>query len=119
MINNNAYGGFIVSKNIISGVSVKYSFREKSSIKQLNGWNLLSQEDDDEYVQNSNNFIIVNAESILKIVPVLLEIFDAPYGTDWCWIYKEGVHIGFYDLKTNRDITIEEIIKTHDDQIED
>ena len=49
MINNDAYGGFIVSKNIMAGVPVKYTFREKSSIPQLNGWNLLSENDDDYY----------------------------------------------------------------------
>lgn len=110
-INNNDYGGFIVSKNIVSGVPIRYSFREKSSILQLNGWNLYSMNDDDEYVTNSSNFVILSAESIYKIYPVLLEIFDAPYGTDLCWLYEEGVHIGFYDLAVDRETTIDEILK--------
>ncbi len=33
MINNEDYGGFVVSKNILSGIPVRYSYREKSSIK--------------------------------------------------------------------------------------
>ena len=53
----------------------------------------------------------LNAESLLKIAPQLLEIFDAPYGTDLFWLYQDGVHIGFYDLKGERQITIDEIIK--------
>lgn len=110
-INNSEYGGFVVSKNIISGVPIRYSFREKSSIQQLNGWNIYSMNDDDEYVNNSSNFVILSAESISKVAPVVLEIFDAPYGTDLCWLYEEGVHIGFYDLVADRETTIDEILK--------
>jgi len=110
-INNNEYGGFVVSKNIVSGVPIRYSFREKSSIQQLNGWNLYSMNDDDEYINNSSNFVILSAESISKVAPVVLEIFDAPYGTDLCWLYEEGVHIGFYDLAADRETTIDEILK--------
>ncbi len=82
MINNDAYGGFIVSKNVYNRIHVRYSFREKSSIQQLNGWNLLSEKDDDEYVKNPDNFMILNVESVLKIAPAILEIFNASYGTD-------------------------------------
>lgn len=110
-MDNSAYGGFVVSKNIISGKPVKYSFREKSSIQQLNGWNFYSVDDNEEYVNDSNNFVILNAESICKIAPVILEIFDAPYGTDLCWLYEDNVHIGFYDLIADRETTISEIIK--------
>lgn len=28
-INNNEYGGFVVSKNILAGKPIRYSFREK------------------------------------------------------------------------------------------
>ena len=111
MINNDLYGGFMVSKNVYNGVPVRYSFREESSIQQLNGWNLLSEKDDDEYVKNPNNFIIINAQSMLKIAPQLLEIFDAPYGTDLFWLYEKGVHIGFYDLKTEKQVFIEEMVR--------
>lgn len=110
-INNSTYGGFVVSKNIILGKPVKYSFREKSSIQQLNGWNLYSVDDNEEYINDSNNFTILSAESIYKIAPVVLELFDAPYGTDLCWLYEEGVHIGFYDLIADKETTIGEILK--------
>ncbi|AJI33411.1 hypothetical protein BG06_4697 [Bacillus thuringiensis] len=28
----------------------------------------------------------------------MLEIFEAPYGTDLFWVYEDNVHVGFYDL---------------------
>ncbi len=111
MIDNDAYGGFIVSNNVMSGVPIRYSFREKSSIPQLNGWNLLSEKDDDAYVKDPKNFTIINAESLLKIPPQLLEIFDAPYGTDLFWMYEKGVHTGLYDLAADKETTIDEILK--------
>jgi len=110
MVNNNEFGGFIVSNNIISGKPIRYSFREKSTISQLNGWNFYSIDDDDVYINNSDNFTILNAESVLKIAPVIFEIFNAPYGTDLCWLYSEDVHIGFYDLTSDREVTIDEIV---------
>ena len=112
-INNNDYGGFIVSKNILKGIPVKYSFREESSIPQLNGWNLYSEKDDDEYVSDSSNFTILSSNSIYKIAPVMLEIFDAQYGTDLCWLYEKDVHIGFYDLIQDKEVSIDEIINNN------
>ena len=41
----------------------------------------------------------------------MLEIFEAPYGTDLFWIYEESVHIGFYDLVKECETVIEKILK--------
>ena len=40
------------------------------------------------------------------------EIFDAPYGTDLCWIYEGGIHVGFYDPVSEKEVSIEEIVAT-------
>lgn len=109
-INDSAYGGFIISKNVNQGRPIRYSYRKESAISQLNGWTIYSCDDDDEYVSDSNNFVIVGATTIQKIAPVMLEIYDAPYGTDLCWIYEGNTHVGFYDLISNKDTTIDEIL---------
>lgn len=109
-INNSDFGGFIVSKNVLAGIPVRYAFREKSTIPEFNGWNVWSDQDDDEYMNDSSNFEAVSATTLFSIVPVMLELFNADYGTDLGWIYKQGVHIGFVDLKTNKETTIEEIV---------
>lgn len=69
------------------GKTIRHSYREQSPIPQLNGWTLLSMEDEQKYLEDSNNFTILGAKAIEKIAPVMLEIFDAPYGTDLCWLY--------------------------------
>lgn len=104
------YGGFIVSNNVICGHPILYTYRERSNIPQLNGWTILSSIDDNEYASNPRNFTILDIDSILQLSPVLLEIFGAPYGTDLCWLYKEGVHIGFYSLKDNVEVSIDDLI---------
>ena len=114
-INTEAYGGFIVSNNILNEVPTRYSFRNKSSFCQLNGWVLYSAADDDAYIKNGKNFIILSAESLFKIVPVMAELFDAPYGTHLYWLYENNVHIGFYDLMQKKRVTIKEILRIGDD----
>lgn len=75
------------------------------------GWTILSSIDDEEYISNPDNFTILGTTSILQIAPVLLEIFPAKYGTDLSWLYRGNVHIGFYDLKSEREVTITEILQ--------
>lgn len=110
VINNSAYGGFIVSKNILKGYPVRYSFREESSIRELNGWHFYSFKDDEAYISDPNNFVILSAESVFDISPVILVIFDAPYGTDLAWVYKDGEHVAFYDLVTDKEISITDFL---------
>ncbi len=105
-----AYGGFLVSKNVVNGEKIKYMFREESSIPEFNGWNFYSELDDQEYIENPDNFVVLGAKSMHDIYPMILGLFDAPYGTDLCWLYDDNVHIGFYDLKNEREITVEEIL---------
>lgn len=107
---NSAYGGFVVSKNVSAGKPVGYTFREESSIPQLNGWTLYSVEDDQDFVSNPANFEVLAASSIARLAPALLEFFDAPYGTDLCWVYEKGVHTGFWDLAGDKPTTIAEIL---------
>jgi hypothetical protein len=111
VIDNTKYGGFIVSQNILSGHPVGFTFREQSNFSQMNGWTLYSVDDDDEYANQSDNFVIVSAETIARISPVVIELFYAPYGTDLTWLYEDGVHIGFWDNNDQREVTIAEILK--------
>ncbi|WP_459502386.1 hypothetical protein [Bacillus sp. C1] len=50
-------------------------------------------------------------EIYCKMAPVMFGIFEAPYGMDLCWLYEEGVHIGFYDVVADKEVTIDAVIK--------
>lgn len=111
IVNDSEFGGFVISKNVMAGRPIRYTYREKIEVGNFNGWNIYSCDDDDEYVSNPNNFEIVSATTINNISPIMLELFYAPYGTDVCWMYdKKGNHIGFYDLIKNEDTTLEKIL---------
>ena len=113
-INNDDFGGFIVSKNVIDGKPIRYTYREKSTIPQLNGWTIYSIEDDDAYVNDSNNFVILSAESVYQIAPLMIQIFDAPYGTDLCWQYDENCNFkDFYDLTKDKSISLKKFIRKY------
>ena len=113
-INNDDFGGFIVSKNVIDVKPIRYTYREKSTIPQLNGWTIYSIEDDDAYVNDSNNFVILSAESVYQIAPLMIQIFDAPYGTDLCWQYDEnGNFKDFYDLTKDKSISLKKFIRKY------
>lgn len=92
------YGGFIVSKNVNAGKKITYSFREKSSIPNLNGWTLLADEDGDDCFDDPHNFTVVGMQTILRLAPVMMALFDAPYGTELAWTYQNNEHTGFYDV---------------------
>lgn len=111
----NVYGGFVLSKRIKEGMLVGWTFREEESPEmKLNGWTLYSVADDEDYISDPSNFEIVGAETIQKYAPLLLDIFDAPVGTDLEWRYSKKLFKikfeGLYDLQRNCDTTVEKIL---------
>lgn len=119
MIDNSLYGGFVVAKSVLGGKRIRYTYREESKIPQLNGWHILSEDDTDEYVSNPENFEVVAAQTLFSHWPQMSMIFDAPYGTDLFWLYTDGVHTGFFDLKTNREVSVAEILGEKNMQAEE
>ena len=104
-IDNSYFGGFVISKNITkNGMKAKRIFRKESSIAQCNGWNIYSENDDQEYIGNPSNFEIVTAETVSRFIPELLNVFNAPYGTSLSVKYNNGVFAGFVDEKTGKDV---------------
>jgi hypothetical protein len=85
-------------------------FREESPFVHLNGWYLFAVEDDDELVKDPENFVILDGAEIRGLAPAVLDIYNAAFGTEVSWIYEEGVHSGFYDLKNECMTTVEEIL---------
>lgn len=108
-----AHGGFVVSDRALEGAPIGRTWRERSRIPQLNGWTVCSVADDDDYVSEPANFQVVSASSLLACSPLagaLLEVFDAPCGTDLAWAYEEGVLTGFWDVARDRATTVPGIL---------
>lgn len=106
-----AYGGFLVSNNVLAGVPARFAFREPSTQGELNGWTVYSDVDDEAYISDPANFTIVTATTVSRFSPELLDVFDAPYGTDLALLYDEGGYFaGFWDNEGEREVTPEEIL---------
>ena len=75
--------GLLVSKNIYNGKGkLKWCVREDSTRDVDNGWRFLSDIDSEEFLANSNNWCILAYESVIKIEPAVLAIYDMPVGTE-------------------------------------
>jgi hypothetical protein len=106
---DDAYGGFIVSRRVLEGVPFGFSSRERSAMPQLNGWTVYSVRDDESYARDPSNFRIVSASTLLSSSPLagaMLEVFDAPYGTDLGWVWEGGALTGLWDMAHDRPVTV-------------
>lgn len=84
-------GGCIVSKNIIEGKGkIKWVFREESVNENDNGWRFFSDIDDDQYVNDANNLIVCDYNTVANIEPALISIYLFPVGTDFEFIIKDN-----------------------------
>lgn len=110
-IDDSAYGGFIVSNNVLAGVPARFAFREPSEIAALNGWNVYSDVDDDAYVSDPDNFTVVTATTLARLSPAIVDVFDAPSGTDIALLYDEEGHFSdYWDNEGEREVTRAQVL---------
>jgi hypothetical protein len=87
----NDAGGCIVSNNILNGNGrVKWCIREQSVDKVDNGWRFLSEIDTDEFLDNPLNMSVCDFNTIAKIEPAILAIYNMPIGTELTLEIKDG-----------------------------
>lgn len=76
-------GGVIITKSIYQGTSkLKWFFREKSVNPSDNGWRAIGDTDTQEYINNPENSMIVDFNTLANIEPAVLSVYDMPVGTD-------------------------------------
>jgi hypothetical protein len=92
-------GGVIITKSIYQGTSkVKWLFREESANSSDNGWRAIGDNDTQEYLDNPENSIIVDFNTLANIEPAVLAIYDMPVGTDLEFCFD---NTGRYFIDTN------------------
>ncbi len=78
------YGGFLITKSVLENEDIAaFWFREESSIPELNGWNILGLNDSKEYLEQAENWAIVEINTVFEKMPHILTIFDAPYDSEF------------------------------------
>lgn len=94
----------MITKSIYHGTSkLKWLFREESVAPADNGWRAMGDSDTQEYVDDPNNHIIVDFNTLAKIEPAVLLVYDMPVGTDLEFFFDDTGRY-FIDTKTGKRI---------------
>lgn len=95
-------GPSIVSKNIINETGkLKWILREKSIDVVDNGWRFFSEIDDDDFINNPDNLVVCDFNTVANIEPAILGIYELPIGSDLQLVSENG-KIRFVDNLTGK-----------------
>ena len=95
-------GGSIVSKNIINHIgNLKWCVRENPINPADNGWRFFSDVDTSEFLSSASNMQVIDWDSMVKIEPAVLAIFDLPIGSDLVFVEDNGKK-HFYDANSGK-----------------
>lgn len=76
-------GGTIITKSIYKGTSkLKWFFREESVNPSDNGWRAIGDHDTQEYLDDSDHAMVVDFNTLARIEPAVLSVYDMPIGTE-------------------------------------
>ena len=92
-------GGVIITKSIYEGTSkLKWLFREASVNPSDNGWRAIGDTDTQEYIDNPENSMVIDFNTLANIEPAVLAVYDMPIGTDLEFCFD---NTGRYFIDTN------------------
>ena len=77
---------------------MKWFFREESVNPSDNGWRAIGDNDTQEYLDNPENSIVVDFNTLANIEPAVLAVYDMPVGTDLEFCFDNA---GRYFIDTN------------------
>lgn len=78
-------GCFATDKITVNGMKVGYMYREEPSEEDKKwdtGWRFFSGNEDQEYVDNSNNTMIYKVNTIANYDPAIIPYLNLPSGTE-------------------------------------
>lgn len=95
-------GVCLVTRSILDKKTrLKWFFREKDGIG--NGWVAFGESDTQDYVNQAQNFAIVDFDTLAHIEPAVLDVFYMPYGAD-LELKHDQTGTYFVDTKTGQAI---------------
>lgn len=72
---------FATDKITVEGMNVGYMYREKPDDPKDSGWRFLSGTEDQEYVDDPNNTMIYNVNTIANYDRAIIPYLNLPHGT--------------------------------------
>lgn len=95
-------GASLITKSLLNEeTSLKWVFREDNEIG--NGWVAFGESDTQEYVDNADNYAIIDFNTLTNIEPSVLNIVDMPYGSD-LEFKNDATGKYFMDTQTGKEI---------------
>jgi hypothetical protein len=100
-------GGCVITKSLLYGQGkLKWILREDSVDPKVDtGWRFFSDIDDSDYVNDPDNLIVCDFNTIANIEPAILGIYGMPAGTDLQLVIEKGKKL-FYDNLTEKQVEI-------------
>jgi hypothetical protein len=93
-------GACTVSRRVLDGTGrPRWMVREESKAPADNGWVILSEADDEQFLASADAFTIVDFNRVATIEPALLAIWDFPVGSDLELVLQDGRRF-FVDART-------------------
>jgi hypothetical protein len=73
---------FATDKITVEGIKIGYMYREESDEKMDSGWRFFSGTEDQEYVDDPNNTMIYDVNTIANYDRAIIPYLNLPYGTE-------------------------------------
>lgn len=84
-------GGCIATRRILDGDSrLKWAVRDQPVNPVDNGWRFFSAADDSEYLNNPENLVVCDYNTVAEIEPAIIAIYLFPIGTDLELVIENG-----------------------------
>lgn len=85
-------GGCVVSKRIMERTAqLKWMVREDPVEAEDNGWRFLSADDDDAYLEDPDNLMVVDFNEVADIEPAVLPVLNLPVGSSLELVVEAGM----------------------------
>lgn len=78
----NTGGCFATDKITVEGMKVGYMYREEPNEDMDSGWRFFSGTEDQEYVDEPNNTMIYNLNTIANYDIAIIPYLDLPFGSE-------------------------------------
>ncbi len=73
---------FATDRITVDGMKIGYMYREESEEQVDSGWQFFSGTEDQEYIDNPNNTMIYNVNTIANYDKAIIPYLDLPFGTE-------------------------------------
>ncbi len=110
-MNIKKYGAFMITKTALERYSnPSYWYRDNSATDIDNGWRIIGDTDRDDFIDNSENWTIININDAMELCPLVEHFFNAPVGTELFFEYDENnLIVKVTDLELDKEISIEQL----------